>query len=129
LFDAYLTKSDNDPYRSGPLFDFRKFFGPERRDIVMIWRNRPGIYFKGLDQREPKIIGGKIITKFFCQHYGKSLSEGHWEETCNYYVDNFPEPYKTKWIGRRGKAVHVLSDFDTELLRWDDVKNNSIKIN
>ncbi len=48
LFDAYMTPEDNAPYRSDlPLLDFRRFYGPEQRDILMLWRNRPEINFAG----------------------------------------------------------------------------------
>ena len=46
LFDAYMTQEDNAPYRPElPLLDFRRFYGPEQRDILMLWRNRPEISF------------------------------------------------------------------------------------
>ena len=46
LFDAYMTEDDHAPYRSGrELLDFRRFYGPEQRDILMLWRNRPQIVF------------------------------------------------------------------------------------
>lgn len=126
LFDAYLTPDDQKPYRGGPLLNFRSFFGPERRDILMIWKNRPDVAFKGLAIREP-VVQGKIIAKFYCQHYGKSLSVEHWEETCDYYMNFFP-PFAQKWKERKGKAIHVQSDFGTPLYRWEEVMKNSIKI-
>lgn len=128
LFDAYMTEHDADPYQSKlPLWNFRKYFGPEYRDILMLFRNKDYIKFEGLDAREP--VGCKnIITAFHCQHYGKSLSHEHWEETCSYYVTNFPEPYKSKWQQRKGKALHTVSDFGNPLFLWDDVKKNGIKI-
>jgi len=128
LFDAYITKDDKESYLNEKLFNFRKKFGPERRDILMIWKNKPEVVFEGLDQREP-IVNGNVITKFFCQHYGKSLSVEHWEQTCDYYINNFPEPYVSKWEKRKGKAIHDRSDFDRDLLKWEDVKNNPVKIN
>lgn len=128
LFDAYLTPSDNAPYERGrQLLNFRRFFGPERRDIMMIWRNRPDVNFVGLDAREPAGVG-KSITKFYCQHYGKSLSVQHWEETCDYYRTYFPEPYRTKWYSRKGKAIHLLSDFGRPLLNWEAVIKNNFLI-
>jgi glycosyltransferase involved in cell wall biosynthesis len=42
LFDAYMTPDDFAPYQPGrELLGFRRFFGPEERDILMLWRNRP----------------------------------------------------------------------------------------
>jgi ABC-type polysaccharide/polyol phosphate transport system ATPase subunit len=127
LFDAYMTNKDSEYVKNDTLYNFRKFFGPEKRDILMIWKNDPDVKFEGLDCREPK-VNGNIITKFYCQHYGKSLSEKQWEETCDYYINNFPEPYASKWKKRKGKAIHKYSDFSTPLYTWEDVKNNSIKI-
>lgn len=127
LFDAYITPGDKKPYsKKSHLYNFRKYFGVERRDILMIWRNGVGADFTVPDAREPRNIKDhKIITKFYCQHYGKSLSIEHWEETCRYYVDHFPK-YRDKWRARMGKAIHELSDFDKPLMKWDDVKLNSI---
>lgn len=122
LFDAYLTKTDQQPYLEGPLLNFRKYYGIERRDIIMLWRNSQDITYQGLDSREPFIPNNKmVITKFYCQHYGKSLSIQHWEETCQYYIQHFPyEPYGAKWENRIGKGIHELSDFDTPLYVWGD---------
>ena len=118
FFDAYMTALDRLPYRNGKLLNFRKYFGPERRDILVFFRNNKKVKFIGLDSREP-VIEGKIITMFFCQHYGKSLSEKHWEETCNYYTDNFPwDPYGKKWSARKGKSIHAKSDFNRPLYKW-----------
>lgn len=119
LFDAYMTADDAAPYQQGTrLENFRKYFGPERRDILMLWKNKPGAGFVGLDAREPK-VPGSVEVKFFCQHYGKSLSYQHWEDTCAYYVDNFPwDPYGVKWDARRGKAMHIGSDFGRPLYAW-----------
>jgi glycosyltransferase involved in cell wall biosynthesis len=125
LFDAYMTAEDKKSFNKGEnLFNYRKYFGIERRDILMLWRNSPDIVFQGLDAREPTIISPnhqKIAVKFYCQHYGKSLSVQQWEDTCNYYADHFPfESYGKKWLARKGKAIHTLSDFDTELELWGE---------
>ncbi len=60
-----------------------------------------------------------VETGLYCQHYGKSLSIAHWEETCDYYVQHFPyETYGAKWEARKGKGVHTLSDFGHRLHAW-----------
>lgn len=130
LLDAYITQDDQAPYERGKrLYNFRKYFGPERRDILMIWRNHQGADFRRKDGREPQCISRKNeITRFYCQHYGKSLSIEHWEETCDYYIKYFPK-YSDKWRERKGKAVHSLSDFGTPLFKWEEAKLNSVKIN
>jgi hypothetical protein len=128
LFDAYLTEDDHDPYTAGrTLLNFRRYFGPERRDILMLWKNDASVRFAGLDAREP-IVNGAITTRFLCQHYGKSLSERHWEETCRYYSTYFPEPYGSKWEARIGKAIHRKSDFGRLLYTWDEVTKHSVLI-
>ena len=51
LFDAYMTPGDHAPYQADrELLGFRRFFGPERRDILMLWRNRLEFIFA---KREP----------------------------------------------------------------------------
>ncbi|NWB30675.1 ATP-binding cassette domain-containing protein [Pseudomonas gingeri] len=131
LFDAYMTRGDDAPYRSGaPLLNFRRLFGVERRDILMLWQNRDTVRFAGLDAREP-VVKGRIDVNFFCQHYGKSLSYEHWDATCDYYSTHFPwVPYGEKWSKRKGQALHERSDFGRELLAWSGALfENSIKIN
>lgn len=129
LFDAYMTEYDQKPYESvDRLYNFRKYYGPERRDIIMAWRSNVGADFVNLDSREPQNIRNKKeVLKFYCQHYGKSLSIEHWEETCDYYINYFPT-YRDKWMKRKGRAIHTKSDFNTPLYDWSDVKRNSVKI-
>lgn len=128
LFDSYITKSDKRPYTGGALKDFRKYYGQERRDILMIWKNIPSAEFIGIDAREPSGVSkDKTIVKFYCQHYGKSISIDQWEQTCDYYINSFPL-YSDKWKKRKGQAVHTMSDFNTPLYVWSDVKRNSIII-
>lgn len=127
LFDAYITNKDKKSYRQGDkLFNFRKFFGPEKRDILMIWRNNGTANFIRPDAREPQGFTNKQkITKFYCQHYGKSISIEHWEQTCRYYAEFFPK-YSEKWRARLGKAIHESSDFGNKLYRWHEVKSEAI---
>jgi Glycosyl transferase family 2 len=122
LFDAYMTPEDCAPYQSDrELLDFRRFFGPERRDILMLWRNHSEVFFAEGHSREP---GGlqRLQTDLYCQHYGKSLSIQHWEETCDYYIRHFPfDTYGRKWLDRKGRAIHTQSDFMRPLYEWSDV--------
>lgn len=119
LFDAYITPEDQSPFRAGDrLIDFRRYFGPERRDILMLWRDSPRVTYKGLDAREPTGIDNSI-TEFYCQHYGKAVSIDEWEKTCDYYSQHFPaETYGKKWLSRKGCAVHTESDFCRPLFEW-----------
>jgi glycosyltransferase involved in cell wall biosynthesis len=130
LFDAYMTPDDQAPFVSGKnLLGFRRFFGPERRDILMLWRNLPRVQYKGLDAREPAGVD-QVETRFYCQHYGKAISLEQWEETCNYYVKHFPfETYGKKWLARKGTAIHQQSDFSRPLYEWGDALfNNAVVI-
>jgi len=121
LFDAYMTPEDYAPYRSDlPLLHFRRFYGPEQRDILMLWRNRQEIHFTEGHGRTP---GGmeRVKIDLHCQHYGKSLSVAHWEETCDYYIRHFPfETYGKKWTERKGQAIHTESDFKRPLYEWGE---------
>jgi glycosyltransferase involved in cell wall biosynthesis len=121
LFDAYMTPDDCAPYHLGcQLLGFRRFFGPEQRNILMLWRNRPEIFFTEQHAREP---GGmdRVQVNLYCQHYGKSLSVEHWEETCDYYVRHFPfDTYGRKWLDRKGRAIHTQSDFMRPLYEWGE---------
>jgi hypothetical protein len=121
LFDAYLTPEDHAPYQAGrQLLDFRRFYGPEQRDILMLWRNRPEIGFAEGDGRTPHGMR-RVKTDLYCQHYGKSLSVEHWEETCDYYIRHFPyETYGKKWMERKGQAIHTESDFKRPLYAWGE---------
>jgi hypothetical protein len=62
-----------------------------------------------------------VLTGLYCQHYGKSLSVDHWEETCEYYMRHFPfDTYGQKWRDRKGRAIHTQSDFMRSLYEWGD---------
>jgi hypothetical protein len=108
---------------------FRRFFGPERRDILMLWRNRLEVIFAKHHGREPGGVD-RVGTGLYCQHYGKSLSVEHWEETCEYYMRHFPfDTYGRKWNDRKGRAIHTQSDFMRPLYEWGDTLfANAVKI-
>jgi len=130
LFDAYMTPDDCAPYRAGQeLLGFRRYYGPEQRDILMLWRNLPDVFFAEGYERQPGGIG-QLCSGLYCQHYGKSLSVQHWEETCNYYINHFPlETYGRKWLARKGQAIHTRSDFMRPLYEWGDTLfANAVKI-
>ncbi|CAN7550115.1 glycosyltransferase family 2 protein [Polaromonas sp. LjRoot131] len=130
LFDAYMTAEDHTPFVHGQrLLDFRRFFGPEQRDILMLWRNLPAVQYSGLDSREPTGVD-HVITNFYCQHYGKAISVDQWEETCDYYIKHFPpETYGQKWLARKGHAVHTHSDFSRPLFEWGaHLFNNAVPL-
>lgn len=131
LFDAYMTKDDFEPYKSGKeLYNLRKNFGQERRDILMAWKNNKNVNFKTSEMcRVPVGVPEEnTVDMFYVQHYGKALSIDHWEETCDFYVKYFPI-FAEKWGARKGKSIHIKSDFDTELMSWSQVKKTGgIKI-
>jgi hypothetical protein len=130
LFDAYMTEDDHAPFVLGrQLLDFRRYYGPEERDILMFWRNRPEIGFAEGDGRNPRGMEGVSIG-LHCQHYGKSLSIAHWRETCDYYIRHFPyETYGRKWTERKGKGIHTESDFGRPLYPWgEELFRNAVPI-
>lgn len=120
LFDGYMTEECSMEYLHGRLEDLPRMWGPERRDITMLFRKEQSRYL-GLDQREPVVNGHIEVANVYVKHFGKCLSVNHWEDTCDYYATYFPEPYKSKWEARKGKAIHTMSDFGRELYSWDEV--------
>jgi hypothetical protein len=116
-----MTPEDHAPYTSDrELLNFRRFYGPEQRDILMLMRNRPEIVFAEGDGRTPRGMA-HVKTDLYCQHYGKSLSVAHWEETCDYYIRHFPfDTYGKKWTERKGQAIHTESDFKRPLYEWGE---------
>jgi glycosyltransferase involved in cell wall biosynthesis len=120
LFDGYMTEEHRVEYASGSLAELPRLYGPERRDILMLFRTEDARYL-GLDQREPVVHGPVETTSVYVKHFGKCLSVEQWEETCDYYATFFPEPYKSKWEARRGGAIHAASDFGRPLYAWDEL--------
>lgn len=116
LWDAYITEEDRDEVGTG-----RKWFGPEWREIIFLFRNQPKMRFHLPDQR---IVDGfeKPLHAGAVRHYGKAVSVREWEATCRYYANYFPEPYRSKWLSRMGHAVHTESDFGRPLVKWAEAK-------
>jgi len=122
LFDFYITEEDKDkPYHD------RQWMGPEYRNILMMFRNTPSVRYCVPDQREALLgFGAKPLYAGYVKHYGKAISIEEWEKTCDYYAANYPEPYKTKWLKRKGKAIHNQSDFGRPLIKWDEKEQKGV---
>lgn len=127
LFDHYITPEDVDAHYSK-----REWIGPEYRDILMIYRAFPNMSYGWRDQREmwglPKHY--RIKRGGYVHHYGKAVSVERWERQCTYYGENFPEPYRTKWLNRRGKAIKhdMKSDFGKPLIKWEERHSKGIPL-
>lgn len=127
LFDGYLTQDRCEPYTGGALAALPRLWGPEYRDILMLFRVDRS-RFVGMDNRCPRTEGRIEQAGVRVRHYGKCLSVAHWEDTCDYYAQHFPEPYRSKWAARRGKAIHSESDFGRPLYRWRDVAAHGVRL-
>ena len=121
LFDAYMTPDDHAPYQPGrELLDFRRFFGPGRTRHPDALAEPSAGDLRREHAREP---GGleRVETGLYCQHYGKSLSVEHWEETCDYYIRHFPfDTYGRKWLDAKARRSIRQSDFMRPLYEWGD---------
>lgn len=124
LFDFYITEEDQDkPYTE------RQWLGPEYRDITFMFRNRPDAGYFTPDQREVYFREKhKPVQMGYVKHYGKAISIEEWEKTCDYYWLNFPEPYKSKWLKRKGGAIHTESDFGRPLIRWEEKETKGVPL-
>jgi hypothetical protein len=115
LFDFYITEEDKDK-----TYKDRKWLGQEYREILMAYRNLPDLKYEHEDQREMVMPNNnRLLYAGYVKHYGKAISIEEWEKTCEYYATHFPEPYKSKWEARKGKAIHTQSDFGNKLITWD----------
>lgn len=123
LFDFYITEEDKNKY-----WLERKMMGCEYRDIMMLFRVMPGIIFH---QREPWLPECNIKQAGYVKHYGKAISIEEWEKTCDYYIhergdDKKFDIFKKKWLARKGKAIHTLSDFGRPLIQWHEREKKGI---
>lgn len=126
LFDGYLTPDLHAPYTGGELAALPRLWGPEYRDIVMLFRPEAAAYDQP-GQRQPTMRGLVELAQTRVRHYGKCLSVDHWEETCRYYVDHFPR-WREKWKARMGKAIHTTSDFGRPLYPWHEVSAHGVPL-
>lgn len=128
LFDSYMTMGDKRPYtQSRDLMQLRKYFGPEYREICFLFnKNKAKFDIVMAACRQPEISGETIINGLV-KHYGKSLSVEQWEETADYYIRSVPM-LAEKWKARKGKAIHKHSDFNRDLLTWNQIKTGKKEI-
>lgn len=123
LFDGYLTEAVQEPYASGALEDLPRMWGPEYRDILILFRISAS-QFIGDGNRCPRTQGRILRAPMFVKHFGKCLSVEHWEDTCRYYAaEGWPEHYRRKWTKRMGQAIHTMSDRRRALRTWDHLMN------
>lgn len=131
LFDAYLTLDDQEPYKQGDkLENLRKWFGPEMREIMFLFKKDADYDLTIPACRQPQ-IEGKTVVDGYVLHYGKAMSVQQWEETADYYIRSVPM-LAEKWKNRRGKAIHEKSDFGRELYTQEQIremiKNNDNRL-
>jgi len=115
LYDFYITSADK-----SKTYKDRQFIGPEYRRITMLYRNNPEYGYFYADQREASTPNARVLDAGSVKHYGKAISVEDFERKCEYYATHFPEPYRSKWANRKGKAIHTHSDFGRELCTWKD---------
>ena len=115
LFDVYITPDDVNKH-----FSEREMIGAEYRDIPMLFRP-PAQFFNRLPLCFHEWqMGGTV------KHFGKGISVKQWEETCDYYINHLNETLATgetiaeRWTKRKGKAIHTKSDFNHDLIKWDE---------
>lgn len=129
LFDHYITPEDADWKYDGKLVNLRQMVGPEFRNQLLFFRWTPQVGYRNPVAREPNGVDvSKLVSSGFCRHFGKSISVEHWEETCDYYATYFPEPFRSKWLARKGKAIHTESDFGRPLLTWEKAMSGKAKL-
>lgn len=125
LYDVYITPEDEHEMD----YNKRNFVGPEYRIIPFFFRNSIYLQYSKLDQRVVTLGPIKDIpVSGVIKHFSKGISVKHYEETCDYYINFFPQ-YAEKWKQRKGKAIkkHYRSDFGNELIKFSDVLTGAEK--
>ena len=126
FFDVYITPDDVDQN-----FIDRTKVGCEYRDIPLLFRPTQvdRFYNRVPLGNAPRRMGGTV------KHFGKGISVDHWEETCDYYINHLNETMpdgrdiSEKWLERKGKAIHTVSDFGQPLINWRERYHDNKIIN
>jgi glycosyltransferase involved in cell wall biosynthesis len=128
LYDGYMADGYDVPYTDGPLAELPRLWGPEYRDIRMLFRANPQrVTWARPGMRQPDVLGCVKRAPMDVRHYGKCLSVKHWEETCDYYIKHFPQ-WRAKWWARKGKAIHSRSDFLRPLVPWERLNSVAVPL-
>lgn len=118
LFDAYLTPEDQGPLvRGRQLLNLCRHFGTERKDILMLWRNRPHVQYRGLDAREPSGVD-YVLTNFTCQNYSELVSVEPWEVAYASHREFCPSLAVDQKHQEQKKSYHGKLGFHKPLLPW-----------
>ena len=113
-FDFYITSEDVDK----PYYE-REWMGPEYRDVMVLVAAHPGIQFAKNRGREPRKLKPPRTRQGYIKHLGKGISVERWERLCLFYATYYGV-YARKWRSRMGKAIHIVSDFNRPLIKWED---------
>lgn len=123
LLDFYITPDDANATDRVEPGRVRKWFGPETRWTLCMFRPVRGIFVSRGVVREPQGFAPAKVRRtngVIVEHYGKSVSVADWERKADFYIAQYPE-YRAKWLERKGRAVHAyISDFGAPLLRRGD---------
>lgn len=127
-FYAYLTRDDSEPYAGDrPLHGFRTMFGPERQDLVMVWRNVEHVDYRGLDVEQPRGLSGDVERKFVSQHYEKALSAALWDARCHELARQHVGQ-RDKLMAQVGEGIRQVSDSGRPLMTWREAQRASVPV-
>lgn len=117
LYDFHITPEDADKN-----YTEREWVDPHPRYIIMMFKPEKAEGYSKPDQREVHIPKNNVLDAGKVKHYGKAISVEEWEKTCDYY-STWPEPYRSKWTARHGKAIKTdyMSDFGEPLRRYNEL--------
>ena len=120
LFDAYMTPDDTRAYHSDrELLGFRHFW-PGERDILMLWQNRPEVFFAEQHAREPGGLSGCRLQTLLPALWKVAVSRPLGGDLRLLHSTFSVQTYGRKWLDRKGRAIHTQSDFMRPLYEWGD---------